>query len=155
MFPASFLTHSPCLQIKRGTTLQSSGLWTGEWVRMRGHSTQRAQPPGWRIASPITIIDFFVDLRMENLILCSRYCGAQRWRVDLILPCLTLSRSSNGPRLVLPHLISGQFIEHGKPSILQRVQSSSMLHFSRDIRVHSLVTLLRGPRLSSVPMGFE
>jgi len=56
---------------------------------------------------------------------------------------------------VLPHLISGQFIEHCKPSILQRIQPSSILHFLRDIRVHSLVTLLRGPRLSSAPMGFE
>jgi hypothetical protein len=57
--------------------------------------------------------------------------------------------------IVLPHLISGQFIEHWKPSILQRIQPSSMLHFSRDIRVHSLRILLGGPRLSSAPMGFE
>jgi hypothetical protein len=31
--------------------------------------------------------------------------------------------------IVLPHLISGQFIEHWKPSILQRIQPSSILHF--------------------------
>jgi hypothetical protein len=47
---------------------------------------------------------------------------------------------------VLPHLISGQFIEQCKPSVLQKVLSSSVPHFSRDIRLHLLVTLLRGPR---------
>jgi hypothetical protein len=40
----------------------------------------------------------------------------------------------HGDKGVLPHLISGQFIEHCKPSILQRIQPSSILHFSRDIR---------------------
>ena len=58
-------------------------------------------------------------------------------------------------RDVVPRLNSGQFIEHCKPSILQRIQTSSILHFSRDIRVHSLNILLKRPRLSSAPMGFE
>ena len=56
---------------------------------------------------------------------------------------------------VLPHLISGQFIEHCKPSILQRTQPSSTLHFSRDIRARSLSILSRRLRPSSTPMGFE
>jgi hypothetical protein len=37
----------------------------------------------------------------------------------------------------------GQLVYHCLPSIQQRIQPSSSLHFSRDIRVHSLVTLLR------------
>jgi len=48
--------------------------------------------------------------------------------------------------IVLPHLISGQFVEHCNPAILQRVQPSSSLRFSRDIQAHSLVTLVRDPR---------
>jgi hypothetical protein len=56
---------------------------------------------------------------------------------------------------VVLRLNCGQFIEHCKPSILQRIQPSSMLHFSRNIRVHSLSILLGGPRLSSAPMDFE
>ena len=62
---------------------------------------------------------------------------------------------SSAMELVVPRLNCGRFIEHCKPSILQRIQPSSMLHFSRDIRVHSLRILLGGPRLSSAPMGFE
>jgi hypothetical protein len=54
----------------------------------------------------------------------------------------------------LPHLNSGQLVDHYNATILQRVQSSSMLHFSRDSRMYSLVTLLRGARLSSSTMGF-
>jgi len=50
---------------------------------------------------------------------------------------------------VLPHLIPGQLVDHWYPSILQRIQPSSSLHFSRNIQGHSLVTLLRGPQLSS------
>jgi hypothetical protein len=55
---------------------------------------------------------------------------------------------------VLPHLTSGQS-EPCKLSILQRIQPSSIIHFSRDIGVHSLDILVRGPRLASAPMGFE
>ena len=57
--------------------------------------------------------------------------------------------------IVLPRLICGQLIEHCKPSNFRGVQPSSVLQFSREIRLHSLVTLLRGPRLSYVVMGFE
>ena len=56
---------------------------------------------------------------------------------------------------VRPHLISEQFIEHGNPSSLQRIQPSSRFHFSRDSRAHSIVTLVRDPRLSSGATGFE
>ena len=56
---------------------------------------------------------------------------------------------------VLPHLISEQFVEHWTPSFLQKIQPSARLHFPRDIRVHPLGILLRGPRQSSSPMGFE
>ena len=58
-------------------------------------------------------------------------------------------------RFVVPRLKCRQFIEHCKPSFLQRIQPSSIQHFSRDIRVQSLGILLRGPRLSSAPMGVE
>jgi len=56
---------------------------------------------------------------------------------------------------IVPRLNCGQLIEHCNPSILQKIQPSSMLHFSSDIRVHSLRILLGEPRLSSAPMGFE
>jgi hypothetical protein len=56
---------------------------------------------------------------------------------------------------VRPHLNSGQFVEQYNPSILQSIQPSSSLPFSRDSRVHSIVTLVRDPRLSSGAMGFE
>jgi hypothetical protein len=56
---------------------------------------------------------------------------------------------------VLPHLISEQLVEHGNPLILQIIQPSSHLHFPRDIRVHPFGILLKGPRRSSSPMGFE
>ncbi len=36
---------------------------------------------------------------------------------------------------------------------LQNIQPSSILHFPRDILVHSPVTLVTGCRLSSAPMG--
>jgi hypothetical protein len=44
---------------------------------------------------------------------------------------------------VVPRLKCRQLIEHCKQSILQTIQSSSILHFSRDIRMHSLGILLR------------
>src|SRR5712692_11740508 len=50
---------------------------------------------------------------------------------------------------LLPHSLVGQVVSRLCPSILQRIQPSLTLHFLRDIRVHSLVPLLRGPRLSS------
>jgi hypothetical protein len=56
---------------------------------------------------------------------------------------------------VLPHLISGQFVEHCKPSFLQSVQPASSLPLVRDIQAHSLVTLVRDPRLSSAARSFE
>ena len=56
---------------------------------------------------------------------------------------------------VVPRVNCGQVIAHCNPSILPRIQPSSMLHFSRDIRVHSLRILLGGPRLSSAPRGVE
>jgi len=39
--------------------------------------------------------------------------------------------------------------------MLQSIQPSSSLHFSRASRVHSPLTLVRDPRLSSGAMGFE
>ena len=77
-------------------------------------------------------------------------CGEKRMNQEEIdkLPGANL-------KAVMPRLNCGQFIEHCKPSILQRIQPSSNLHFSRDIRVHSVGILLRGLRLSSAPMGFE
>jgi hypothetical protein len=56
---------------------------------------------------------------------------------------------------VLPHLISGQFVEHCKLSVLQRIQRVSSPHFLRDIQTHSLVILVRDLRPSSTVMGFE
>jgi hypothetical protein len=56
---------------------------------------------------------------------------------------------------VLPHLVSGQFVEHCQPFFLQRIQPASSLDFLRDIQAHSLVTLWKGPRLSSAARGFE
>jgi len=56
---------------------------------------------------------------------------------------------------VVPRVNCGQVIARCNPSILPRIQPSSMLHFSRDIRVHSLRILLGGPRLSSAPRGVE
>jgi hypothetical protein len=56
---------------------------------------------------------------------------------------------------VLPHLISGQFVEHFKLSFLQGIQPAARLHFLRDIQAHSLVTLVRDPRLPSAAMGLE
>lgn len=64
-----------------------------------------------------------------------------------IPPCETV--------IVLPRLNCRQFIEDWERSILQRIRPSSIVPFSKDIRVHSLVTLLRGVRLSSAPMGVE
>ena len=57
--------------------------------------------------------------------------------------------------IVLPHLISGQFVEHCKLSFVQRIQPAPSLHFLRDIQAHSLVTLVRDLRLSSAAMGLE
>ena len=56
---------------------------------------------------------------------------------------------------VRTRLMSGQVIEHYKPSILQRIQCSAILPFSRDIQTHSFVTLVRDPWLSSAAMGLE
>ena len=56
---------------------------------------------------------------------------------------------------VVPRVNCGQVIARCNPSILPRIQPSSMLHFSRDIRVHSLRILLGGPWLSSAPRGVE
>ncbi|HSQ52424.1 MAG TPA: hypothetical protein VLL94_14310, partial [Nitrospiraceae bacterium] len=47
----------------------------------------------------------------------------------------------------LPQLICGQFVEHCKPSTLQKIQPSSWLHCSRDSRVHSPIALVRDLRL--------
>lgn len=55
----------------------------------------------------------------------------------------------------LPQLICGQFVEHCKPSTLQKIQPSSWLHCSRDSRVHSPIALVRDLRLSSAAMGLE
>jgi len=46
-------------------------------------------------------------------------------------------KSGRDRQIVVLRLNCGQFIEHCKPSILQRIQPSSILHFSRDIQVHS------------------
>jgi len=51
-----------------------------------------------------------------------------------------------------PHLICGQFVEHCKLTVLQRIQSTSSLHFLKEILAHSLMTLVRDPRLSSGAM---
>jgi hypothetical protein len=56
---------------------------------------------------------------------------------------------------VLPHLIPGQFVEHCKLSFLQRIQPTASLHFLRDIQAHSLVTLVRDPRLPCAAMCLE
>ena len=56
---------------------------------------------------------------------------------------------------VVPRVNCGQVIARCNPSILPRIQPSSILHFSRDIRVHSLRILLGGSRLSSAPRGVE
>ncbi len=57
--------------------------------------------------------------------------------------------------IVLPRLNCRQSIEDWERSILQRIRPSSIVPFSKNILVHSLVTLLRGVRLSSAPMDFE
>src|SRR6266849_3322862 len=67
----------------------------------------------------------------------------------------TFLNDRNVDSTALPYLICEQFVEHCQPSILQRIQPSSCLHFSRDSRVHSLVPLVRDLRLSSAAMSLE
>jgi len=57
--------------------------------------------------------------------------------------------------IVLPHLMSERLVAYCKPSVLQKIQPASILPFSKDRQVYSLVTLLNGPRLSSAAMGFQ
>jgi hypothetical protein len=60
--------------------------------------------------------------------------GSNHW------PSATLNQRAVGSTptrptkfFVLPHFISGQFVEHYKLSFLQRIQLASSLHFLRDI----------------------
>ena len=62
---------------------------------------------------------------------------------------------TDGSSTVLPHLISGQFVEHYKLPFLQRIQPAASPHFLRQIHAHSPVAPVRGLRLSSAAMGFE
>ena len=56
---------------------------------------------------------------------------------------------------VLPHLTSGQLVEHCKRPFLQRIQPTLSLRFLRDSQAHSRVILWKGSRLSSTAVGFE
>jgi len=79
----------------------------------------------------------------------SRPGGSCSLRRSVIKPMVVIRNA------VVPCVNCGQVIGRCSPSILPRIQPSSMLHFSRDIRVHSLRILLGGPRLSSAPRGVE
>src|SRR5881296_586024 len=81
-------------------------------------------------------------------------------RIESILSQLSENRSrdfslTGGTRCerlpnVLPHLISGQFVEHCKPPFLQGVQPASSLPLLKDIHAHSLVTLIREETLGCI-----
>ena len=54
-------------------------------------------------------------------------CSLRRW---VIKPMVVIGNA------VVPRVNCGQVVARCNPSILPRIQPSSMLHFSRDIRVH-------------------
>ena len=58
-------------------------------------------------------------------------------------------------RFVLPHLISGQSVEHWTLSFLQGIQSASSPHFLRDTQADLLGSLVKVLRLASATNDLE
>jgi hypothetical protein len=73
----------------------------------------------------------------------------QMWWASVFMAPFWLSSACSAP------LISGEFVEHR--GTIHCVENSSLFESPRlkDIRVHSLATLLRLLRLPSARMGFE
>jgi len=68
-----------------------------------------------------------------------------------------MAGSKLGPmiRFVLPHLISGQSVEHLMLSFLQGIQSASSPHFLRDTQAELLASLVKDLRLASATNDLE
>jgi len=62
-----------------------------------------------------------------------------------------MAGSKLGPmiRFILPHLISGQSVEHWTLSLLQRIQSASSPHSLKDTQADLLASLVKDLRLAS------